>query len=99
MLHYSCDLCGHRLDEQRFVVKLEVVPAFDPDEIDEEDLDADNLQAVAEALDQMEAGGGFDVEDVDSKGFRFDLCPDCRRRYVQDPLGRKSLTRLNFSQN
>ena len=41
MLRYSCDLCGQPLGERRFVVKLEVYPAYDPEELGQEDLDAD----------------------------------------------------------
>jgi hypothetical protein len=30
---------------------------------------------------------------------RFDLCDDCRRRFVRNPLGIKSGKTLDFSQN
>jgi hypothetical protein len=99
MLHFSCDLCGQQLGERRFVVRLEVYPAFDPEEIDEEDLDADHLQEVAQMIEEMELTGKQLVEDCGSKSFRFDLCPHCHRKYVKDPLGRDGLRRLNFSEN
>lgn len=99
MLHFSCDLCGQRLGERRFVVKLEVYPAFDPEEIDETDLDADHLQEISETLAEMEANGISEIEDSNAKDFRFDLCADCQRKYVKDPLGREAIRRLNFSKN
>lgn len=99
MLHFSCDLCGQRLGERRFVVKLEVYPAFDPESFDEEDLDADHLQEIAETIEEMEATGKTELDDCGSKDFRFDLCPHCHRRYLKDPLGRDALRRLNFSKN
>ena len=99
MLHFSCDLCGQRLGDERYVVKLEVYPAFDPEEFDEEDLDADHLAELAESLQEIEATGQGDVDDGGAKAFRFDLCPECRRRYVKDPLGRDALRRLNYSKN
>ncbi len=100
MLHFSCDLCGRRLDEgRRFVAKVEVYPAFDPDEIEEQDLDADNLQELAAAIQAMEAGEAPAVEEAGPQDFRFDLCPDCHQRYLKDPLGRDALRRLNFSKN
>lgn len=100
MLHFSCDLCGRRLDEKRrYVAKVEVYPAFDPDEIDEDDLDADNLQELASAIEAIEAGEPSPLEDPGQKDFRFDLCPDCHQRYLNDPLGRDALQRLNFSKN
>ena len=39
MLHFTCDLCGQQLGDRRYVVRLEIFPAFDPEEIDEDDLD------------------------------------------------------------
>lgn len=99
MLHFSCDLCGRQLGDQRFVVRLEVFPSFDPEEFDEEDLDADHLQEISEELHAMEVTGKSSIEDCESRDFRFDLCPECRRKYVKDPLGRDALQRLNFSEN
>jgi hypothetical protein len=98
MLHFSCDLCGQPLDDRRFIVRMEVFPAFDPHDITEEDLDADHLQEVADELREMEVTGGV-VEDLSPKSFRFDLCPRCHARYTKDPLGREALRRLNFSEN
>ena len=30
---------------------------------------------------------------------RFDLCPECRRRFLKNPLGRENAKILNFSEN
>ena len=100
MLHFTCDLCGQQLSDRRFVVRLEIYPAFDPEEIDEDDLDVDHLQAVSEMIHEMESSG-CPAEDDDSrpKEFRFDLCPDCQQRYARDPLGRDAMRRLSFSKN
>jgi len=100
MLHFSCDLCGRRLDEgRRYVAKVEVYPAFDPDQIDEDDLDADNLEELASAIEAIEAGQQIPLDEDGQKEFRFDLCPHCHQRYLNDPLGRDALRRLNFSEN
>ena len=99
MLHFSCDLCGQPLDDdRRYVVRLEIFPAFDPECITEEDLDADHLQEVAEELHEMELTGA-EIEDGNSKSYRFDLCPRCHAKFSKDPLGRDALRRLNFSEN
>ena len=98
MLHFSCDLCGQQLDDQRYVVKLEVFPAFDPDELSEDDLDADHLQEVSELLAEMEVTGDSVLDDG-AKNFRFDLCTRCHQKFLKDPLGRDTLRRLNFSEN
>ena len=99
MLHFSCDLCGQSLKDQRYVAKLEIFPAFDPEAIDESDLEADHLQEIAETLEEMEASGKYDIEDCGAKIFRFDLCTHCQQRYIKDPLGRDALRRMNFSEN
>lgn len=99
MLHFSCDLCGQPLDDERFVAKVEVYPAFDPDELSEQDLDLDHLEEVAALIQEMEAEGKTPSSDCDPKQFRFDLCAECRERYLRDPLGREALRRLNFSEN
>ena len=99
MLHFSCDLCGKQLEDRRYVVKLDVFPAFDPEEISEDDLDADHLQEIAEVLSEMDAGGCRALEECGNKAFRYDLCPECHRQWVKDPLGRDRLRRLNFSEN
>ena len=99
MLHFSCDLCGHHLDDRRYVVKVEVFPAFDPDEIVEEELDTDHLAEVAEMIQEMEATGNTELEDYTAKTFRFDLCPRCHEKFTKDPLGRDAMRRLNFSEN
>jgi hypothetical protein len=99
MLHFTCDLCGRSIDQERYITRIEVAPAFDPDQVTEEDLDADHLEEIAESLAELESTGDFELEDFGPKKFRFDLCPHCWKRYLKDPLGRDSLRRLNFSQN
>lgn len=99
MLHFSCDLCGQQLGHRRFVVQMEVYPAFDPEDIDEEDLDVDHLQEISEMIEEMEATGNDELDDCSSKDLRFDLCPHCHKKFLNDPLGRDALRRLNFSKN
>lgn len=95
MLHYTCDACGVRLDDRRYVVKVEVAPAIDLDIINEEDLDSDHLEQIADIL----AAGGDVADDGQRQGFRYDLCPNCRDKYCQDPLRKDLWRRLDFSQN
>ena len=98
MLHFSCDLCGQPLKDDRFVARVEVYPAFDPDELGEDDLDADHMQQVADLIQQMQDGAGH-MDDCASRQFRFDLCHDCHAKFLKDPLGRDNARRLNFSEN
>lgn len=99
MLHYSCDLCGQKIEEQRFVVRLEVFPTFDPEAITEEDLDRDNLSEISELLSEMELTGELELNNAEPKSFRYDLCPECHRNYTKDPLARHRIGRMRFSEN
>lgn len=99
MLHFTCDLCGQPLNDQRYVVQLEVFPAFDPDEITEADLDADHLQEVADILRDEELLGSASEQDEDTKEFRYDLCPKCHARFIKDPLASSRTRRMKFSEN
>ncbi len=99
MLHFTCDLCGQTLNSERYTVRVDVRPAFDPDQIDEADLDADQLDEIASTIEMMETTGEFELHDCGVKNFRYDLCPQCRDRYAADPLGQNSLRRLHFSPN
>jgi hypothetical protein len=97
MLHFSCDLCSCALDQQRYVVQLEAYPAFDPDELQAADLDADHLQAIAAELN--DEASADELDDEATRQFRFDLCPACYRKFLRDPLGREAVRRLKFSKN
>jgi len=100
MIHYSCDLCGRSISEQRYVAKIEVAPMFDPEELTESDLDVDHLEQIAETLAAMESTADFHIEETGPKQMQFDLCPSCMRRYLKAPLGQKwTSTRPNYSQN
>jgi hypothetical protein len=103
MLHVTCDLCGKALrpgEDHRYVVKLEVFAAHDPAEITEADLDDDHMEAVSQLLQDME-DNLTDPEDVEPphQSFRYDLCPECRKKFVRDPLGKEAAQKFDFSEN
>ncbi len=99
MIHYSCDLCGSRLEDndQRYVVKIEVYAAADENEAlssdDDYDFDLDSLS------DHLADADADEMEDATYRGFRFDLCRRCHRRYLNDPLFRAVKKRMGFSEN
>lgn len=99
MIHYSCDLCGCSLSKERFVAKVEITAAFDPEEICEDDLDADHLEQVAATIKEIEQGEEVPLADYSTKVLQFDFCPTCREKYANDPLRLESLRRFNFSEN
>ena len=100
MLHFSCDLCGIPLDDQRFVIQLEAYPAFDPDQLEAADLDTDHLQQVAHELEANGPSDGLMHPDAcETKKLRFDMCPRCYHKFLRDPLGRDTARRMSFSKN
>jgi hypothetical protein len=100
MIHYSCDRCKRMLDPEedvRYVVRIEVQAAMEPLDLEETEDDRDHLmeiQEILEGLDDSDAMG----EDVYHKS-QYDLCADCYREYVKNPVGREIPAHFGFSQN
>jgi hypothetical protein len=102
MVHFTCDLCGKDMTtsgEGRYVVKMEAYPGFDPNEIKEDDLDDDPMEAVSQLLQHDEDLGSEAVAKAQAMGFRFDLCPSCHHKFVRDPLGKETMHQFDFSKN
>ena len=101
MIRYSCDLCKRDLDpdeDLRYVVKIEVFAAFDP-LVTEDDDERDHLQEIQDILERLENSDSDQVGEEVYQQMRFDLCPECRKKFARHPLGRKSTKILSFSQN
>lgn len=101
MIHYTCDLCKRVIDphdDLRYVVKIEISAAFDPVGVEDEEDDRDHLQEIQDLLEQLETSHGDVGEDVHQE-LQFDLCPECRRRFCKNPLGRETAGLVNFSKN
>ena len=101
MLRVTCDCCGKELraGEDHHVVKIEVFAAHDPAELTEADLDEDHMEAVSELLRQLEEMDAEVELEPTASHLRYDLCADCRRRYLRDPLGRETAQKFQFSKN
>ena len=102
MIHYSCDRCKriiHPESDLRYVVKLEVQAAMEPLEIDDFDDDRDHLLEVQEILERLEDADSEAISDELYQRRRFDLCPECYRRFIKDPLGHDIRAQFGFSQN
>ena len=91
MLHHTCDLCGQIIEEKRFVTRVEVYPAFDPDEITEEDLDRDNLSEISEMLADMALTGELKVGTVL-------FCSNTRFIHVSTPCNRHAIVIFTVAQ-
>ena len=102
MLHVTCDLCGKQLrpgHDPHYVVKIEAYAAHDPAEITEADLDEDHMEAVSQLLRDMEDDVATTEMAAPYKNFRYDLCPECHKKFLRDPLGRDHVQKLFFSKN
>lgn len=101
MVHYSCDLCKRVLDPQddvRYVVRMEISQEIDPIGADESEDDRDYLGEMHDMLAQI--GDSFEeISEAMDREMRFDLCPECARRFVKNPLGRDLAKHFQFSKN
>lgn len=103
MIRYVCDLCKREMDPEedlRYVVKIEVCAAFDPimseDEVED---DRDHLEEIQDLLETLEDQDCDRVGDDVYQQLRFDLCPECRKKFAKNPLGREIVKILDFSEN
>ncbi len=103
MIRYSCDMCGRSLvpeEDDRYVVKIEVYTACDSiDDEDEEiitDFEEDDVDDGDEEMDNIDSD---EIDNLEYKTFRYDLCCKCHSRYLQDPLSINSIRRGRFSEN
>lgn len=101
MIHYTCDICKRIIDpseDLRYVVKIEISAVFEPTIVDDED-DRDHLQEIQELLEQLENSRGDEIGEDVHQELRFDLCPQCRRRFVKAVLARGVAKLMDFSTN
>ncbi len=103
MIRYICDLCRRELqaeEDLRYVVKMEVYAAFDP-AADEgrDDEDRDHLEEIQDMLERIEESSADEIGDDVYQQLRFDLCPECRKKFIKNPLGRKTAKAFGFSAN
>jgi hypothetical protein len=77
---------------------MEVYPAPAEAETTVDD-DRDHLEDIHEVLERFEefdADGRLPVTDT-YQSRRFDLCSECCKRFLQEPLGRREAPQFDFS--
>ena len=102
MIHYSCDRCRRVLDAQedlRYTVRIEIEAVMDPLNEQEMDDDRDHLMEIEEILERSDVEACDEVGEDIYQRRRYDLCPECFRKYAKNPLGRELKASLGFSQN
>lgn len=103
MIRYTCDRCKREIHpdlELRFVVRMEIEAAIDPNVYEEEiEDDHDHLSDVDEVLGRLEVQcDDFDEADIFQRR-SFDLCPNCYRLFAKNPLGKDIPVPFGFSNN
>ena len=103
MIHYICDRCKRRIDpseQTRYVVQIDIQSAVEQPKPDIED-DIDQLTELHQMLEGMTEPAlvAEQIEDESSHHGRYDLCPECHRQFLKNPLGRDAVLALGFSNN
>lgn len=99
MIHFTCDCCGRAINqtsETRYVVRMEVYAALD-NEASQTAEESDHLEEIEDLLERMDDLDP-DLDDALYSQVRYDLCPDCRERFLRNPLGR-AVSRTSYSEN
>ncbi len=102
MIHYSCDRCKRVLDPEedlRYVVKMEIYAAMEPLDVDDIEDDRDHLLEIHEILERLEDSQCDLIGDDVYQKRRHDLCCDCYKEFIKNPVGREHSVHLDFSQN
>lgn len=88
MIQYQCDGCGAEMapGALRYTVSIEVRAAYDDIEVGLADLVRDHRAEILALLDKMRHQEPVELEAQVYKRFQRDLCPDCQKAYLRDPL-------------
>lgn len=102
MIHFTCDRCKRVIDseqEMRYVVRMEIEAVMDPiHETDPTD-DRDHLLEIDEILERVDASNSAEIDDDIYHKRRYDLCPQCCKKFLANPLTREKKATLGFSHN
>lgn len=99
MIHFSCDRCERRInseEEFRYVVRIEARAALDVAHDGEDEGDRDDLMELHELIESADERCN---EDAPFHQLRYDLCPECYSKFMQNPVGVDVSRQFNFSQN
>ena len=103
MIHYTCDRCKRQIDianQTRYVVQIEIQSAQEGCfAATEDDIDhLAELHQVLEGLTEEEFADAAETDETTHRG-SYDLCPECHKQFMQNPLGRDAMVAIGFSNN
>ena len=99
MIHFTCDCCNRSIDHERdlrYTVRLEVYASQDDSDWDE---DRDHLQEIEDIIERLEDAEDERIGDEIYQQVRYDLCSECCKKFMRNPLGKQAAPLFNFSQN
>ncbi|MCY3009954.1 MAG: hypothetical protein ACK5OC_16490 [Pirellula sp.] len=101
MIRYCCDRCKRDIEpgcDLRYTVTIEIEAALDGAETELVD-DPDHLDELHDLLDSADdlCSSVFSEEVYQRK--QFDLCKDCFRQYMKNPLAKEVAAPRGFSKN
>ena len=101
MIHFSCDRCNRAIaeDELRFTVTIEIQIAVEDEPFAGEELPAEEMEVLHEVLDELNEEEREEVNQFAYQQRQHDLCLECQREYIANPLGCEQITRVGFSEN
>ena len=90
-----CQRCGKALKEEdlRYIVEIKVYAAPKEMEINLEDLIRDYKFRINRVVEEIAQKSEKELSDEIYTEWKFDLCPECHKEYIKDPLG------INRSEN
>ena len=89
VIRYRCDGCQQDLKRDgsnHFIVKIEAFAAAGSLEFTEEDLKRDHAADMEMIIRDLACTPPDEIEDQVYRSFRFDLCPQCRRAFLRNPM-------------
>jgi len=103
MIHFTCDRCKRVIDselELRYVVRMEIEAVMEPIHEEEPQDDRDHLLEIDEILERVDASESDAIGDDIYQKRRYDLCPQCYRKFTANPLAREQkAATFGFSHN
>jgi hypothetical protein len=72
---------------------------MDPIHDEELEEDRDHLMEIEDILERADDEAYEDIGEDIYQRRRYDLCPECYRKFAKNPLGREAKASLGFSQN
>lgn len=88
MIVYTCDGCGAQLAQSalRYAVEIEVRAAYDTMKVHLSDLIRDHRADIVALIEQLKLKSSQDLEESVYTNIKLDLCPNCQRAFIRNPL-------------